>query len=85
MKKPARLTLRQVEKTLRGKKLAAWKAATPAERAEVTAMLNEDAARRHAEQLRDAALKKQSDFVDRFMDQFWAPVRAEQAKAKRKR
>ena len=48
MKKPARLTLRQVEKTLRGKKLAAWKAATPAERAEVTAMLNEDAARRHA-------------------------------------
>jgi len=85
---PKKLTLAQVEKTLRGKKLAAWKAATPEERRQAVAMLNEDAAREHADAVRRAeeeALQAEMEAAGRrFFKAFWEPVLREQAKGKRR-
>lgn len=83
--RPKKLTLSQVQKSLRGKALTAWKAATPDERRQVVEMLNEEAVRKAEEARREQARRETEAVNDRFWKTFWEPVRREQARAKRKR
>jgi hypothetical protein len=86
--KPKKLTLAEVAKRVNRERPGAWSKLSPAERRQLAAMLNEAAANEAAEMAlerqRAADRRRQAKAVDRFMDQFWAPVRVEQRAAARK-
>lgn len=64
----------------------AWDALTPAQRKQWAARVQkqEDRERAAQEKAKANSARRASDDFERFMDQFWAPVRREQAAAKRK-
>jgi len=85
--KPKPLTLADVERMARAHGAGeAWDQLTPAQRRQWAARVQkqEDRERAAQEKARAASAEQASKAFDRFMDQFWAPVRKEQAAVKRK-
>jgi hypothetical protein len=81
-----RLTLADVERMARAHGAGdAWDALTPAQRKLWAARVQKQEDRERAAQQKAIAdsAEKASKAFDRFMDQFWAPVRKERAAAKR--
>lgn len=81
------LTLRQVEALARAHGAGeAWDSLTPAQRKQWAARVNRQhaAEQKALEKQKAAAARKAADDFDRFMDQFWAPVRKEQAALRRR-